>query len=112
MKEEFKPNTWYKLSIRIRPSGGAKDAQNVRKRRATTAVVGQVRVNCNVIGTLNFIKNFAEMVPYGYAVYGSSLKFGETPPAVADRFPVIINKQLTDTNYFLFLYILISRGML
>lgn len=94
----FKPNTWYKLSIRICPTktcGAASkesssDAVNVRRRRAATpALYGEVRINCKdpPLGYLEFESNFKHLIPYGYAVYGSSLT-GASSPVVKNRFPV------------------------
>ena len=84
----FKPDTWYKLSIRICPtktcgkSEEAAETANVRRRRATStpALYGEVRIDCKdpPIGYLEFESNFESLIPYGYAAYGSSLTGGST----------------------------------
>lgn len=93
----FKPDTWYKLSIRICPtktcgnSEEAAETANVRRRRATStpALYGEVRIDCKdpPIGYLEFESNFESLIPYGYAAYGSSLTGGSNPVA-KNRFPV------------------------
>jgi len=93
----FKPDTWYKLSIRICPTktcGGsdteAADTANVRRRRATStpALYGEVRIDCKdpPIGYLEFESDFKSLIPYGYAAYGSSLT-GVSNPVAKNRFP-------------------------
>ena len=91
VKDEFKPNTWYNLMIRIRPNkDGDVASPNVRRRRAASSPLRvQVRVNCKEIGSLKFETDFKDLIPYGFAAYGSSLKDASNP-TVADRFPVNI----------------------
>jgi len=84
--DEFKPNTWYSLSIRYRVAkASAKQDEPARKRRNTDdgETSATVFVNCVAIGEIKFQEGrFDNYIPRGIAVLGG------TKNDVKDKFPV------------------------
>lgn len=94
VKEDFKPNTWYQIQLRIKMP--PKVGKRRRRRAAKDEGTVEVHVNCKSIGTFKLQDGpFDNYLPTGYATLGSSLDIKGSLKTPKNRFPgALLKSQL------------------
>lgn len=96
LKEEFKPDTWYRIMMRMRSNDNQK-----RRRRAASSATVDVYVDCKLLATGKLDDGmFDNYLPTGYAVFGGSMENANGVLTPKDSFPGAVAKsQIINGKY-------------